>query len=228
MKPKIGVIGLGKLGLPIACALAKQGFQVMGIEKSRDRRIQIQNFDSSIVEPGVLKLLHQFRDYLGSFTMGTCLPCAVHFAEVIFVVLPTPSESSGAFSGEFLFKVSDHIGRILGTLKEKKYLLIVILSTVMPGMMDKIEEIIETTSKKKCGKDFDLCYSPVFIALGDIIHTFLNPDFVLVGESDPYARNILENIYSDICENNPPIIRMNFINAELSKLTLNAFITRNS
>lgn len=225
MKSKIGIVGLGKLGLPIACAMAKRGFEVMGIEKSRDRRIQIQNFDSSIIEPEVLRLLRQFRDYPGSFTMSTCLPCAVHFAEIIFIVLPTPSESSGAFSGEFLFRVSDHIGRILRDLKQEKYVLIVILSTVMPGMMDKIKEIIETTSKKKCGKDFGLCYNPEFIALGDIIHTFLNPDFVLVGESDPHAGNILENIYSNVCENNPPIIRMNFINAELSKLTLNAFIT---
>ena len=128
MKSKIGIVGLGKLGLPIACAVAKRGFEVMGIEKSRDRRIQIQNFDSSITEPGVLKLLHQFHDYHcpGSFALGTCLPCAIHFAETLFIILPTPSETSGAFSGQFLFKVSDHIGRILKDIKENKYILIVI------------------------------------------------------------------------------------------------------
>ncbi|GAI87946.1 unnamed protein product, partial [marine sediment metagenome] len=171
MKPKIGIVGLGKLGLPIACALAKREFQVMGIEKNRDRRIQIQDFDSSIVEPEVLKLLHQFQNYPGSFTLGTCLPCAIHFAETLFVILPTPSETSGAFSGKFLFRISDHIGRILGALEEEKYPLIVILSTVMPGTMNKIKGIIETTSNKKCGKDFDLCYSPELVAIGSIIET---------------------------------------------------------
>jgi len=225
MKPKVGIIGLGKLGLPIACALAKREFKVMGIEKSRDRRIQIQNFDSSIVEPEVLKLLRRFHDYPGPFTMGTCLPCAINFAETLFVILPTPSETSGAFSGKFLFQVSDHIGRILGSLKEEKYLLIVILSTVMPGTMDEIKQIIETTSKKKCGKDFDLCYSPELVAIGSVIETYLNPDFVIIGESNPEAGKRLKKLYKQLFLNNPPIIHMNYTNAEIAKIALNAYIT---
>ena len=225
MKPKIGIVGLGKLGLPIACATAKREFNVMGIEKSRDRRIQIQNFDSSIVEPGVLQLLRRFHDYPGSFILGTCLPCAIHFAEILFVILPTPSETSGAFSGKFLFKISDHIGRILEALKEKKYILIVILSTVMPGTMSKIKEILETTSKKKCGRNFDLCYSPELVAIGSIIETYLNPDFVIIGELNPKAGKRLEEFYKQLFLNNPPIIRMNYTNAEICKIALNAYVT---
>jgi len=225
MKPKVGIVGLGKLGLPIACAMAKRGFNVTGIEKSRDRRIQIQNCDSSIVEPEVLKLLHQFHDYPGSFTLGTCLPCAIHFAETLFIMLPTPSETSGAFSGKLLFQISDHIGKILGALKEEKYLLIVILSTVMPGTMNKIKRIIETTSKKKCGKDFDLCYSPELVAIGSIIETYLNPDFVIIGESSPEAGKRLEELYKQLFLNNPSIVHMNYTNAEICKISLNAYIT---
>ena len=225
MKSKIGIVGLGKLGLPIACALAKRNFNVMGIEKSRDRRIQIQDFDSSIVEPEVLKLLRWFHDNPGSFTLGTCLPCAIHFAETLLVILPTPSETSGAFSGKFLFQVSDHIGRILGALKENKYILIVILSTVMPGTMDKIKKIIETASNKECGKDFDLCYSPELVAIGSIIKTYLNPDFVIIGESNSEAGKRLENIYKQLFLNNPPIIHMDYTNAEICKIALNAYIT---
>jgi len=225
MKPKVVIVGLGKLGLPIACAMAKRGFEVMGIEKSRDRRIQIQDFDSSIVEPEVLKLLHQFQNYPGSFILGTCLPCAIHFAETLFVILPTPSETSGAFSGKFLFRISDHIGRILREIKEEKYPLIVILSTVMPGTMNKIKEIIETTSKKKCGRDFDLCYSPELVAIGNIIETYLNPDFVIIGESNPEAGKRLEKLYKQLFLNNSPIMHMNYTNAEICKIALNAYIT---
>ena len=225
MKSKVGIVGLGKLGLPIACALAKRDFQVMGIEKSRDRRIQIQDFDSSIVEPEILKLLRWFHDNQGSFTLGTCLPCAIHFAETLFIILPTPSETSGAFSGKFLFQVSDHIGRILGALKENKYILIVILSTVMPGTMDKIKKIIETASNKECGKDFDLCYSPELVAIGKIIDSYLNPDFVIIGESNPEAGKRLEKLYKQLFLNNPPVIHMNYTNAEICKISLNAYVT---
>ncbi len=226
MKEKVGIIGLGKLGLPIACAMAKRQFSVMGIEKNRDRRIEIKDRHSSIVEPEVLQLLRGFDDYPGSFTMNTCLPCAIQFIrETIFVMLPTPSDTHGAFSGKFLFRLIDHIGRILKDLKQDKYILIVILSTVMPGTMNQIKQTIENISNKKCGKDFDLCYSPELVAIGRIIDSYLNPDFVIIGESNPEAGKKLEVLYKQLFLNDPPVIHMNYVNAEISKMTLNAYIT---
>lgn len=218
MKPKIGIVGLGKLGLPIACALAKREFKVMGIEKNRDRRIQIQNLDSSIIEPEVLKLLHEFHDYPGPFSMGTCLPCAIHFAKTLFIIPPTSDETLGLFSEKFLFKISDHIGRILRDIREEKYILIVILSIVVSGTMNKIKEIIETTSKKEYGKDFDLCYSPQSVAIGNVIETYLNPDYVIIGESNPEAGKKLERLYKQLFLHNPPIMHMNYTNAENYKM----------
>lgn len=222
MKSKVSIIGLGKIGLPIACALTKREFKVMGIEKSRDRRMQIQNFDSSIIEPEVLKLLHQFYDYHypGSFTLGTCLPCAIHFAETLFIIPPTSDETSGIFSEKFLFKISDHTGRILRDIREEKYILIVILSIVIPGTMNKIKEIIETTSKKECGTDFDLCYSPQSVTIGNVIETYLNPDYIIIGESNPEAGKRLERLYGQLFLNNPPIMHMNYTNAENYKMEI--------
>jgi len=214
MKSKISIVGLGKIGLPIACALTKRGFKVMGIEKSRDRRMQIQDFDSSIVEPEVLKLLRQSHDFSGLFTLGTCLPCAIHFAETLFIISPTSDETPGIFSEKFLFKISDHIARILRDIKEEKYVLMAILSKVIPGTMDKIKEIIETISKKKCGKDFDLCYSPTFVTVGNAVETYLNPDFVIIGESNFEAGERLERFYKQLFLNDPLIIHTNYTNAE--------------
>jgi UDPglucose 6-dehydrogenase len=70
-----------------------------------------------------------------------------------------------------------------------------------------------------------MCYNPEFIALGSVIRDFLNPDFVLIGESDERSGQVLEGIYRQVCENDPPIVRMNFINAELTKLAVNTFVT---
>jgi UDPglucose 6-dehydrogenase len=53
----------------------------------------------------------------------------------------------------------------------------------------------------------------------------MNPDIVLIGESDSYAGDHLSEFYKTICENDPPIARMNFANAELTKLALNTYIT---
>ena len=46
------------------------------------------------------------------------------------------------------------------------------------------------------GDSLGLCYSPEFIALGNVIQDMLTPDMVLIGESDPRAGEVIERIYS--------------------------------
>jgi UDPglucose 6-dehydrogenase len=53
----------------------------------------------------------------------------------------------------------------------------------------------------------------------------LYPDMLLVGESDPRAGDVLEAIYGTTCENKPPMRRMSWVNAELTKLSVNTFVT---
>jgi UDPglucose 6-dehydrogenase len=53
----------------------------------------------------------------------------------------------------------------------------------------------------------------------------LNPDMILIGESDERSGAILEKFYQGVCESNPRIKRMNFVNAELTKLSVNTFVT---
>ena len=84
---------------------------------------------------------------------------------------------------------------------------------------------LEEHSGKKCGTDFGLCYNPEFIALGSVIRDMLNPDMILIGESDARSGEILEELYQGVCESNPRIQRMNFVNAELTKLSVNTFVT---
>ena len=48
---------------------------------------------------------------------------------------------------------------------------------------------------------------------------------ILIGESDPRSGEILEGFYNSLCESNPRIQRMNYVNAELTKLSVNTFVT---
>jgi UDPglucose 6-dehydrogenase len=96
----------------------------------------------------------------------------------------------------------------------------------MPGATGgEITAALETSSGKKCGVEFGLCYSPEFIALGSVVRNLLKPDFVLIGESDSRAGDVLSDVYRSVCDNNPPIARMNFVNAELAKISVNTFVT---
>jgi UDPglucose 6-dehydrogenase len=96
----------------------------------------------------------------------------------------------------------------------------------MPGATgNEVLAALETHSGKRCGRDFGLCYNPEFIALGSVVHDMLHPDLLLIGESDQRSGDILVGIQRSVCGNHPPIARMNFVNAELTKLAVNTFVT---
>jgi UDPglucose 6-dehydrogenase len=96
----------------------------------------------------------------------------------------------------------------------------------MPGSTGgDVRAILERTSGMHAGQEFGLCYSPEFIALGSVVRDFLNPDFLLIGESDERSGKTLEGIYRRVCDNEPPVARLNFVDAEIAKLAVNTFVT---
>jgi UDPglucose 6-dehydrogenase len=78
---------------------------------------------------------------------------------------------------------------------------------------------------KVCGRDYGLCYSPEFVAIGNVIAGMKEPDFVLIGESDRLAGEMMAQIYRSICGDGVKIVRENWIEAELAKLILNCYVT---
>jgi len=97
---------------------------------------------------------------------------------------------------------------------------------VLPGSTRQtLITVLEKESGKKAGRDFGVCYSPEFIALGSIIRNFLNPDFTLIGELDEKCGAQLEEFYARVVENGAPSARMSLENAELTKISVNTFVT---
>src|SRR4029453_12450988 len=85
--------------------------------------------------------------------------------------------------------------------------------------------VLEQHSGKRAATDFGVCYSPEFIALGSVIRDFLNPDFLLIGELDARSGDPLAGCYADIMGPTTPVKRMSLENAELAKISVNAFVT---
>lgn len=221
MKPSISVIGLGKLGAPLAACLAWKGLRVIGVDVDGQKVDAINHRRAPVFEPGLEQLV---KDSEGRLVATQDLESAVLSSQITFIVLRTPSEATGEFSLRFVAPACEGIGRALRSKLD--FHLVVVTSTVMPGSTGgSIRTTLEKASGKVCGKDFGLCYGPEFIALGTVIRDFLSPDFILIGESDPRSGELLQTVYREVCENSPPVARMNFINAELAKLALNTFIT---
>lgn len=221
MNVRYSVIGLGKLGASMAAAIASRGFYVIGVDVSH-RAVELVNAGHAPVqETNLEETIADNRERLRATLSHRD---AILNSDVTFVVVPTPSDVRGAFSLQYAAWAFREIGR---ALKEKDgYHNVVLTSTVLPGSTRYgLLPILERESGKVCGRDFGLCYSPEFIALGSVIHDFLNPDFVLIGEFDERCGSQLEACYAQIMENNPPCQRMSIENAELTKIAVNTFVT---
>lgn len=217
----VAVIGLGKLGSPMAAAIAARGIPVIGVDLDSTKVEKLNRGEPPVPET---KLAEYIRRGKANLRATTSVAEAVESSRLVFLIVPTPSDSDNRFSLKHILPACEEIGRALRKMKNLP--VIVITSTVLPGSTGgPIREALEKASGKLAGKDFGLCYSPEFIALGSVIHDFLNPDFILVGESDQRSGDALYDFYQTVCENKPHIARMNFANAELSKLAVNTFVT---
>ncbi len=217
---RVSVVGLGKLGLCLASVLANSGYVVKGVDVDRSKVDAINKGRCPIYEPGLQSVMKANRARLSATrdydVVGT--------TDTTFVVVPTPSSKSGGFSLDFVAQAMKKIGIELS--RKDGYHLIVLTSTVMPGSMDRlVKPVLERTSGKVCGKDFGLCYSPEFIALGDVIRGLTEPDLILIGESDKAAGRLLAKIQENVCVSSPAIQRMNFVNAEITKIAINSYVT---
>jgi UDPglucose 6-dehydrogenase len=216
----VSVVGLGKLGAPLAACFAHKGYRVLGVDNNRETVRLINEGEAPIYEPRLQELIQAHRSNL---IATESYEEAVLESDITFILLPTPSDAQGGFSLDHIRPACERIGKVL---RSKAYHLVVLTSTVLPGATEnEVKPILETYSQKQCGSGFGLCYSPEFVALGSVIQNLLNPDFVLIGESDPKAGDRLAGFYRTTCDNEPAVARMNMVNAEITKLAVNTFVT---
>jgi UDPglucose 6-dehydrogenase len=200
--------------------LASKGNDVLGIDLSPEAVRLVNEGVAPVDEPGLQELVSGSRDRLSATTDVA----AAADADVSIVLVPTPSDERGAFSNEHVLTAVDGVGR--GLRGRDDYHVLVVASTVMPGSCEaEIRPALEAASGRRVGETLGLCYSPEFIALGNVIRDMLEPDMVLIGESDSRAGDVLERMYAGVCENDPPFRRMSLVNAELTKIAVNTYVT---
>jgi UDPglucose 6-dehydrogenase len=218
---RLSIVGLGKLGAPMAAVMADKGHSVIGVDLSPATIKSINDGEAPVDEPGLARLIAKNRHRLSATNV---LEQAVAGTDATFIIVPTPSEADGAFSLRSVLGAAESIGGAL--LSKSTYHVVVLSSTVMPGSTGgKLLPLLERVSGKLCGRDFGLCYNPEFVSLGSVVRDMLLPDMILIGEYDQRSGDMLTSLYRSVCENQPAIFRMNFVNAELTKLAVNTFVT---
>jgi UDPglucose 6-dehydrogenase len=223
MKPieSISVFGLGKLGACMAATFAARGFPVLGVDVDPAKIQKINAGLPPVEEPRLAQTIAAGHARLRA--TGDAREAAA--TDVSFFIPPSPSLPDGSFSNEFLLRAMQSAAQAVRQAGKKEHLF-VCSSTTTPGALDSVLiPMLEKETGGVCGKDFGVCYNPEFIALGNVINGLLEPDMVLIGESDPHSGAALEGLYKRYNRNQPHIARMSIISAELTKISVNSFIT---
>jgi UDPglucose 6-dehydrogenase len=215
------VFGLGKLGACIAATLAARGIDVLGVDIDGEKVARMNEGLPPVEEPLLAETIKAGRQHL----RATLTVAEAVATDVSFFIPPSPSLPDGSFSNEYLLKSMQPLAKAVREAGKKGHLF-VCSSTTTPGAMDTVLiPMLEKETGWKCGVDFGVCYNPEFIALGNVINGLLEPDMVLIGESDRESGDRLEDVYKRYNRNQPRIARMSIISAELTKISVNSYIT---
>jgi len=207
----VSVIGVGRLGLCFCLFLEKAGYNVLGVDRSQDYVTSLNNKSFSTPEESVDDLLRGSEN----FRATTSLDEAIKHSDIIFLLVATPSLENGRYDHSQVDSVMRSI-QSLGVQPNKKH--IVVSCTTMPGYCDTLVEKAESLN-------YTLSYNPEFIAQGTIFRDQLSPEFVLIGEGSKKIGDILEEIYMKATNSNPKICRMKRMEAEITKIAYNCFLT---
>ena len=156
---KACVIGLGYVGLPLACLLARKGFEVSGLEVS-DEIVEKTNAGISHIEDEFLA--KEVREVKGKLKATTNAAEALKNADVVAVCVPTPVDKQFLPDLEALKSACVSIAENL-----RKGMLVIIESTIYPGTTEEIAQPILEKSGLKAGVDFFLAHCPERIDPGN-------------------------------------------------------------
>ena len=201
---RIAFIGLGKLGMPCAEALAKKGYA------------DITGYD-------VVQKTSELVD------IKQTLAEAVKDRDVVFIATPTPHEEGydGRSPTSHLKPKDFNYESVKTVLKQCNDLMnndqvVVLISTVLPGTIRRELAPIMTNVK--------LIYNPYLIAMGSVGYDMLNPEMIMIGtrkgiEATAVKARWLRLLYEDVCENNPRIEFGTWEEIESMKIFYNTFIS---
>ena len=214
----ISFIGLGKLGLPLACCLAQSGNKVLGVDKNEYVLEKLNNNELPFYEPGLTDIFP--HDNLIGFTDS--YHRAVEETDASIILVNTQLGDTG-YSAEF---VESALTDLAVNLKksDKEYHLIVLSSTVLPGTIANLIKLVEKISGRKFEEGFGFSYVPDFVKLGNVIKDFLNPEYFLIGANNEKDQRQTESIWENFHKNATPHKYLTLEEAEVAKVASNAYI----
>src|SRR4051812_9788074 len=209
---RVGIIGLGYVGLPLAVEFAKAGFHVTGIDVSRQKTDKVnagESYVGDIPTPALAELVSTGK------LQATTEFSAIGDLDTINICVPTPLRKTKDPDMSYIVSACQEIARYF-----KPGMLVILESTTYPGTTDELVLPMLAKSGLEVGRDFFLCFSPERVDPG-------NPKFQtnnipkVVGGVTPACTEIGRLFYSQALETVVPVSSTQV--AEMVKLLENTF-----
>ena len=195
MQHKIGVIGLGYVGLPLAVEFAKKYITVgFDINQERVDRLNIGKDDTLEVDDALLQeVLESSKDYDNDGLYITTNINDLKHCNTYIVTVPTPTDKNNRPVLTPLIKASESVAKVLD---RGDY--VIYESTVYPGATEEeCIPILEGNSGLKMNKDFYVGYSPERINPGDKEHT-VSKILKVTSGSNPESAKVIDELYKSV------------------------------
>lgn len=205
---KVGIIGLGYVGLPLACLCAKKGHEVYGIDLSQEKIDLINCGRSPIKDCRLENDIRELKDRINATTDEK----AISKCDIILICVPTPIDDNNNPDLSFVKNASEIVAR---NLKENQ--IIVLESTVSPGTVSTlIKPILDATNKK-----YFLGHSPERVDPGNEKWTIENTPKI-VGAIDSESLEKITDFYKTIIT--ADVVKVSSVEAaEATKIVENSF-----
>jgi len=216
---KIGIIGLGFVGLSFAAVLTSKGHSIIGVDTDKEKLEKIKNGIVPFYEPKLQSLLRRSLN-VGLEVSSNIL--AIKKCNLIFVTVGTPQKRNGEIDLTMIKNVTNKIGKLLSKTKHKP--IIIIKSTVIPGTTQNvILPILQRMSRKNVGKGFGLLTNPEFLRETMAVNDTLHPHVIVLGGDNDIFLKKVRRFYSNL-HHSVPIVLTNYSTAEIIKYANNSFL----
>lgn len=211
-KAKIGVMGCGYVGLPMAMVFCQAGYKVTGIDLSGDKVKDINRGVSYIQDVPTSELVKEVKEGRLRATIDFSV---IEELDIITICVPTPLSKTKDPDLSYIISASEEAAKYL-----QRGQLILLESTTYPGTTDEIVLPILEKDGLKAGKDFYLAFSPERVNPGDPQFNTKNTPKV-VGGITPKCTEIAKILYENALDKVVPVSSARV--AEMVKLLENTF-----
>jgi UDPglucose 6-dehydrogenase len=215
---KVAVVGCGYVGLISGVGLATAGHDVVGIEQDSERLARIESGNSPFHEPGLAEALMQTQE-AGTFRVSANLG-ETRQAAVVLLCVQTPPDPTGSIDLGPLRRASADLAA-LPLVDHDQRKVVVVRSTVVPGTVQGVV-LPGLLSRGADPAALAVAANPEFLREGTALQDFLDPDRVLLGCEEAWAREVLEKLYAPL---GAPIVTTGVATAELTKYASNALLS---